>query len=258
MSQEAVIPISAKWPELDLSRLPRHVAIIMDGNGRWAKNRGLSRIKGHLEGAESVRAVVRTSRELGLKVLTLYAFSTENWGRPKAEIKALMELLQRFLISEEAEMVKQGIRLNAIGQIERLPKATQKTLKAVMAATASGKEMILNLALSYGSREEIARAAAKLARRCLDGSLNPDEINEAVFNSFLQTADLPEVDLLIRTSGEQRLSNFLLWQAAYAELSMVPTLWPDFKEKEFVAALIEFQRRERRFGLTSEQLALPS
>ena len=247
-------PQAGREKELDLGRLPRHVAIIMDGNGRWAKNRGLSRIKGHQEGTESVRVVVRTSCRLGLEALTLYAFSTENWNRPKIEVKALMEILRRFLKSEEAEMLDQGIRLMTIGQTERLPNGVQKTLKQVMDSTAGGREMVLNLCLSYGSRNEIALAASEAARRCVAGSLHPDQIDEALFGALLQTAALPEVELIIRTSGEHRLSNFLLWQAAYAELVMTPTLWPDFREAELLDALAEFQRRERRFGLISEQL----
>ncbi len=242
---------AAKWPGIDLKRLPRHIGIIMDGNGRWAKARGLSRLKGHREGAESVRTVVRTCRQLGVEALTLYAFSTENWGRPKSEIRGLMELLERFLASEEQEMIDQSIRLTTIGQTERLPRRLQAALKKTMAATAAGEAMVLNLALSYGSRAEIIAAARKAAAAVRAGRLEPEDIDEAFFMSQLQTAGLPGVDLIIRTSGEHRLSNFLLWQAAYAELVMVETYWPDFREQAFIEAVAEFQRRERRFGLTS-------
>lgn len=241
----------ADWPDLKPEPLPRHVAVIMDGNGRWAKARGKSRLTGHREGAESVRTLVRTARKLGLGALTLYAFSTENWGRPKTEVSGLMELLKRFLKAEEQEMIDQSIRLTTIGQTERLPKATRKRLEKVMASTSGGRGMVLNLALSYGSRDEIVRAARAVARECVRRELTPEAIDEETFGSYLQTAELPEVDLVIRTSGEVRLSNFLLWQAAYAEMIFTPILFPDFKAQPFVDCLIEYQRRERRFGLVA-------
>jgi undecaprenyl diphosphate synthase len=248
----------AKWPGLDTSRLPRHLAIIMDGNGRWAEMQGLSRIRGHAEGAESVRVIVTACLEIGIPALTIYTFSTENWGRPETEVRALMELFLRYLRSETKKMIKNGIRLTTIGQTERLPQRVQKAFKRAQEATAHNKKMILNLALSYGSRNEIVEVASELARRCLAGLLDPDEIDEELFSSLLQTAGLPQLDLIIRTSGEYRLSNFLLWQAAYAEIIVVPTMWPDFKEEALINTLIEYQNRQRRFGLTSEQVEATS
>ena len=232
--------------------LPRHVAIIMDGNGRWAKARGLPRVRGHEEGAESVRVVVRACRKLGIEALTLYAFSEENWARPKAEVSALWQLLGRFLEKERAEMLDNGIRLNAIGSLERLPEATRRQLEQTMAATAHCTDMVLTLALSYGGRQEITRAARKLCEDVAAGRLSPSEITLEVVASRLYTADLPEVDLLIRTSGEQRISNFLLWQLAYTELYFTPTLWPDFREPQLMEALWDFSRRDRRFGRVEE------
>ncbi|MEW5914745.1 MAG: isoprenyl transferase [Thermodesulfobacteriota bacterium] len=240
---------------LDRSALPRHLAVIMDGNGRWAKAHGWSRVRGHEEGAESVRVVVRSCRRLGIVALTLYAFSEENWARPKAEVQALMRLLGRFLKAERQEMIDRGIRLNAIGNLERLPKATQKLLAQTMAATKDGQGMVLTLALSYGGRQEIARAAQRLARRAAAGELKPERIDEAALAAELYTHDLPELDLLIRTSGEIRVSNFLLWQLAYAEFYFTDIHWPDFREAELAKALKAFAQRQRRFGQTDEQLA---
>jgi len=230
--------------------LPRHVALIMDGNGRWARKRMLNRIRGHEKGADTVRRIVRASRELGIAHLTLYAFSTENWQRSQAEVAALMNLLKRFLKSEQDEMLKNGIRLNAVGQIERLPEDVQKTLEAVMTATARNGDMVLNLALSYGGRAEILRATRRIASKIREGQLDPEQITEALFSEHLYTRDMPDPDLLIRTSGEMRVSNFLLWQIAYAELFVTPTLWPDFSKEEYLAILGDFQKRERRFGKT--------
>ncbi len=242
-------PWAAKWPELRGESLPRHLAVIMDGNGRWATARGKSRINGHREAAESVRTLARTCHELGVPAVTLYAFSTENWGRPKTEVSGLMELLKRFLKSELDEFLDKGIRLTTIGQTERLPKGVRKALLEFMDRTSGGQSMVCNLALSYGSRDEIARAAREIARKCREGELEPEEIDEDLFSAHLQTAGLPEVDLVIRTSGEVRLSNFLLWQVAYAEMIFTPTLFPDFREKELVSCLVEYQQRNRRFGL---------
>ena len=242
-------PWAVKWPDLREEPLPRHLAVIMDGNGRWAKSKGKSRLAGHREGAESVRTLARTCHQLGLPAVTLYAFSTENWGRPKTEVSGLMELLKRFLKSELDEFLEKGIRLTTIGQTGRLPKGLQKSLKKFMEKTAGGRNLICNLALSYGSRDEITRAARAVARKCLAGEIRPEEIDEDFFASHLQTASLPEVDLVIRTSGEVRLSNFLLWQVAYAEMIFTPTLFPDFREDELVSCLIEYQKRNRRFGL---------
>ncbi|MBW1966052.1 MAG: isoprenyl transferase [Deltaproteobacteria bacterium] len=237
----------------DLIRLPRHLAIIMDGNGRWAKRRGLPRIIGHRQGVKAVHSTVRLCRELDIPVLTLYAFSQENWGRPRAEVSALMDLLYDNLKSELDEMLGNQISLRAIGQIERLPERVRTCLLDTIERTSSNTAMILNLALSYGGRAEIVGAARRLAKRCLSGTLDPEDIDEAVFASNLDTAGLPDPDLLIRTSGENRLSNFLLFQTAYSEFYITPTLWPDFDKDELLKALFEYQKRERRFGLTDEQ-----
>lgn len=238
----------------DPAALPRHLAIIMDGNGRWAKQRGWRRVRGHQEGAESVRVAVRACRRLGIAALTLYAFSEENWGRPGAEVKALMALLGRFLQKERQEMLDQGIRLNAIGELDKLPQATRELLFKTMADTAQGRDMTLTLALSYGGRQEIVRAARALARQALSGQLDPEAIDEAALAKELYTAGLPEVDLLVRTSGELRVSNFLLWQIAYSEFYFTDDFWPDFREPHLLAALADYARRQRRFGKTGEQL----
>ncbi len=239
---------------LDPRRLPRHVAIIMDGNGRWAKHRGLRRVRGHVAGAESVRVVVRLARKLGLEYLTLYTFSEENWQRPTMEIRALMNLLLRYLRQELAEMRDNNIALRAIGDLRRLPENVQRELARTEEATREGARMTLLLALSYGSRSEIVQAAQLLAEDLLAGRLRPTDIDLESFASRLHTAGIPDPDLLIRTSGEYRLSNFLLWQSAYTELYFTDTLWPDFREDEFIKALLEYQQRDRRFGLTQEQV----
>ncbi len=237
----------------DLIRLPRHVAIIMDGNGRWAKRRALPRIMGHRQGVKAVRSTVRLCRELNIPVLTLYAFSQENWGRPKAEVSTLMDLLYDYLKSELDEMLGNQISLRAIGQIERLPERVRTCLLDTIERTSSNTAMILNLALSYGGRAEIVGAVRRLAHKCLSGTLNPEDIDEAMFASTLDTAGLPDPDLLIRTSGENRLSNFLLFQTAYSEFYITSAFWPDFDKEELFKALFEYQKRERRFGLTNEQ-----
>lgn len=234
--------------------LPRHLAVIMDGNGRWAKGQGFRRVRGHEEGAESVRVLVRNCRKLGIEALTLYAFSNENWARPKAEIKALMHLLTRFLKRERQEMLDQGIRLGAIGEIERLPKNVYDLLQRTMAETASGEGMVLTLALSYGGQQELARAARLLARDVAAGKLDPEAVDEAALESRLYTSGLPPVDLMIRTSGEQRISNFLLWQNAYAEFYFTDVFWPDFRKEQLMDALHDYAGRQRRFGKTGEQL----
>jgi undecaprenyl diphosphate synthase len=231
-----------------MTRLPAHVAMIMDGNGRWAKKRLLNRVKGHERGADTVRNIVRTSREIGIKALTLYAFSTENWQRPKAEVQALMLLLERFLKSEKAELIQNNIRLNAIGQIDRLPAKTLGALEDVMSATAGNDGLALNLALSYGGRTELVEMVSKIARAAKDGRIDPDAIDESVVADHLYTRGLPDPDLLIRTSGEMRLSNFLLWQVAYSEIFVTDTLWPDFGREEYLQILMAYQRRDRRFG----------
>jgi undecaprenyl diphosphate synthase len=235
--------------------LPRHVAIIMDGNGRWATQRGLSRVQGHRRGKESVREVVETAREIGIEVLTLYAFSTENWERPEREVGALMGLLRRYVRSELGKMLRHNIRLRAIGNLRRLPKEVLSDLRGAEHATRANTGMTVQLAVSYGSREEIVAAARRLARRVRDGTITPDDIDEEMLSASLMTAGMPDPDLLIRTSGEMRVSNFLLWQIAYSELYVTDVLWPDFRRGEFLAALEEYKRRERRFGKTAAQLA---
>ncbi|MGE9266859.1 MAG: isoprenyl transferase [Verrucomicrobiales bacterium] len=227
---------------------PEHVAIIMDGNGRWARERGLPRKAGHRAGAESVREAVEFCISRGIRTLTLYAFSSENWSRPEAEIEALMRLLERFLKSKAAEFQRQKVRLQVIGQIERLPASCQEEIARTIEATARNEALTLVLALSYGSREEITAAARRLAEKAARGELDPAEIGPAEFAGELDTAQLPDPDLLIRTSGEMRLSNFLLWQLSYAEIVITPKYWPDFKKNDFDLALTEYQRRHRRFG----------
>jgi undecaprenyl diphosphate synthase len=237
----------------DITKLPEHVAIIMDGNGRWAKRRGLDRVRGHRVGAESVREIVRTSRELGISWLTLYAFSEENWKRSPFEIRALMTLLRQFLKTERDEMLQNGIRLQAIGRIGKLDAKTRNSLDKVIEQTATNREMVLTLALSYGGRQEILDAFRLLASQIREGKISPEEISEQTISRSLYTASMPDPDLLIRTSGEYRVSNFLLWQIAYAEFYITPTLWPDFRREEFLQALQDYGKRERRFGAASEQ-----
>ncbi len=240
--------------ELDPARLPRHVAIIMDGNGRWAQRRGLTRIEGHKRGKDSVRAVVETSRRLGIEYLSLFAFSTENWSRPRREVDALMSLLRRYLRTELRKMMKNDIRLRAIGNIERLPLALQHELRATIQATEQNRRLTVVLAVSYGGREDIVDAARVLAQAARDGRVQPETINEDVFRSALGTAGIPDPDLLIRTSGEMRLSNFFLWQSAYTEIYVTDTLWPDFREPQYLEALAHYQQRDRRFGRVAEQV----
>lgn len=234
--------------DLDREGLPGHVAMIMDGNGRWAQKKLMNRIKGHEQGSQTVRDMVSACRKLGIGILTLYAFSTENWGRPKAEVKALMTLLKRFLISERDEMIEQGIRLNILGQIEKLPEDVREVAVQTMALTRKHSGMILNLALSYGAREEITQAVRIIARKVKSGDLTADKITDKVIADHLYTGGMADPDLIIRTSGEFRLSNFMLWQAAYSELFVTSTLWPDFTKQEFHQILINFQQRDRRFG----------
>jgi len=233
---------------LDIEKLPAHIAIIMDGNGRWAKKKLLNRIKGHEKGSETVRTIVQACREIGISYLTLYAFSTENWQRSKTEVAALMSLLERFLKSEEKEMMDNNIRLQMIGQMERLPVNVRNTLKQVMDSTNKNSGMCLSLALSYGSRPEIVRMVRELAKKARNGALNPDLITEDLVAKHLYTAEIPDPDLLIRTSGEYRISNFLLWQIAYAEIFITNTLWPDFGRDELIHILKDYQQRDRRFG----------
>jgi len=239
-------------PHIDPKNLPRHVAIIMDGNGRWAKKKSLNRVRGHEEGTESVRVVVRTTRELGIKWLTLYAFSEENWKRSKYEIDALMVILKRFLKSELSEMMDNGIRFQAIGNIDKLPEDVRDLLDETIEKTSRNSEMILTLALSYGGRQEISRSVRKIAEKVRANDLDLEDVTEDLISSFLYTGEMPDPDLLIRTSGEYRVSNFLLWQIAYAEIYITPTLWPDFRKEEYLLAIEEFQKRDRRFGTTGD------
>jgi len=243
---------------LDKSRLPRHVAIIMDGNGRWAKLRGKSRIEGHRRGKTSVRVIVEMSRKIGIPYLTLFAFSTENWLRPHDEVCALMGLLEHYLVAEQAKMMRYGIRLQAIGDRDRLPETVRRSLEDVISLTCNNKRMTVVLALSYSGRDEIVRMAKKLARKVQQAECEPEQITEGVISAHMDTPDIPDPDLLIRTSGELRISNFYLWQIAYSELYVTPTLWPDFREQEYLQALLEFQRRRRRFGRTDEQMRTPT
>ena len=225
----------------------------MDGNGRWAKSRFLDRIKGHEAGAESVRVIVRTCREIGIEILTLYAFSTENWHRPRYEIQALMMLLKNFLRSELREMLDNHIRLNAIGQIWRLPEDVQGVLKETMDATRHNTGMLLNLALSYGGRDEIVEGVQKVAFDIQKKKINPGDLTPRLFSEYLYTKGMPDPDLLIRTSGEMRISNFLLWQIAYSEIYVTDILWPDFRKEALLEAIRDYQGRDRRFGMTEEQ-----
>ena len=241
-------PSFSDQPELDPQLLPAHVAIIMDGNGRWAKKRLLNRVKGHERGSDTVRTVVRTCRELGIRYLTLYAFSTENWQRPKTEIEALMTLLKRFLKSERSEMLENDIRLRSIGQVNRLPTGVRESLEETMAVTQGNRGMDLILALSYGGRAEIVDMVKAVADKVRQGQIDLQAINDAMIADHLYTREIPDPDILIRTSGEMRISNFLLWQIAYAEIFITPTLWPDFSKDELMQILKDFQGRERRYG----------
>jgi len=240
--------------EIDKEKLPRHIAIIMDGNGRWAKKKSLSRVNGHIKGVDAVRAVVTACQELGIKVLTLYAFSIDNWRRPTDEVTALMGLLKEYLRKESKEMIQNNIRLSAIGRVEDLPPDVQNTLQETIKKTEQCDGMILNLALSYGGRSEILYAVQGILADFQRGKIKPEEVTLQRFSQYLWTQKIPDPDLLIRTSGEFRISNFLLWQIAYTELYVTETLWPDFDRAELLRAIADYQSRERRFGLTSEQL----
>jgi undecaprenyl diphosphate synthase len=240
--------------KINSDNLPQHIAIIMDGNGRWAKQHTIGRIRGHKKGAQAVRTVVRTCREIGIKHLTLFALSTENLGRPPEEVSALMSLLEEYLSKELQELQKQEIRLTTIGQIDQLRATVKEKLVEAKARTANNDRMILTLALSYGGRDEIICAIKKLMQDTINGKIQIKDINNDIFGGYLQTSGIPDPDLLIRTSGEYRISNFLLWQLAYTELYFTDVLWPDFKKEDLLAAIADYQKRERRFGLTSEQL----
>lgn len=238
----------------DPTRLPRHVAIIMDGNGRWAQSRSLPRVEGHRRGARSVKEVVRAARELGLPALTLYAFSYQNWKRPADEVATLMQLLRDYVIDERPEILENGIRLVAIGDVDRLPEFVRGPLDDLIRDSAHNRAMTLCLALSYGGRESLVAATRALCERVRRGELLPGDVTEERITETLQTNGLPQLDLLVRTSGEERLSNFLLWESAYAELYFTDTFWPDFGRDELIRALESYRGRERRFGLTREQI----
>jgi undecaprenyl diphosphate synthase len=240
--------------EIDPDKLPQHIAIIMDGNGRWAGRHAMGRVLGHRKGAESVRVVVRTCRRIGLSCLTLYAFSMENWLRPKAEVRALLKLLEEYLVNEAQEMMDQGIRLTAIGNLDSLGAPVLMKLQETIERTAGNQGMVLNLALSYGGRDEIATAAGRMVSDSLAGKIKPADVTKELLQRYLYTSALPDPDLLIRTGGEYRISNFLLWQMAYTEFYFTDILWPDFREPDLMEAIAEYQQRERRFGRTSEQL----
>jgi undecaprenyl diphosphate synthase len=241
-------PDAAESLGIPQEHLPRHVAIIMDGNGRWARTRGLARIRGHQQGAEAVRDTTRACAELHLDQLTLYAFSAENWKRPKAEISLLMRLLTRYLVGERQELMDNDIRLTAIGEIERLPDGPRKELEKSIETTSRNRGMLLCLALSYGGRQDIVNAARRLAEQVKAGILDPARIDEPLFDSMLSTSGMPAPDLLIRTAGEMRVSNFLLWQMSYAEIYVTPVFWPDFRRENLFDAFRDFARRTRRFG----------
>jgi undecaprenyl diphosphate synthase len=239
----------------DPRNLPRHVGIIMDGNGRWAEARGLPRLEGHRAGAESVRDITRAARKIGVEALTLYAFSSQNWSRPASEVAGLMQLLRDYLIDERAEILDNSIRLEAIGDVERLPPFVRDPLDELCAVSSPNRGMTLTLALSYGGRESIARAVRAAVRDAIAGTLRAEDVDVARFQGYLPTAGLPPLDVLIRTSGEQRISNFMLWELAYAELVFVDVLWPEFRREHLYQCLEVYASRERRFGLTSSQLA---
>ncbi len=240
--------------QINLSRLPQHVAVIMDGNGRWAKEHGKPRIWGHRNGVKSVREVTEAATEIGIQFLTLYAFSTENWNRPRPEVNALMDILVSTIRDELATMNKNNIRLNAIGDLDRLPPRTKKALLEGIENTKTNDRMTLTLALNYSARWEITQAMRTVARKAAEGKLKAEEIDEASVSSFLTTSHIPDPELLIRTSGERRISNFLLWQIAYTELYFSDVYWPDFEREDFYTAILDYQQRERRFGMISEQL----
>lgn len=239
---------------LDPRRVPRHVAIIMDGNGRWARAQGLDRSFGHFEGVKSVRRATEFASDYGIKYLTLYAFSTENWNRPQTEVDTLMHLIGTAIANETPDMVRNNVHLNLIGDIDRMPPEPRANLKRSLEATAHCTGLTMTLSLSYSGRSEIARAARLLAQKAKEGAIDPADIDAEAVSSCLYTSGIPDPDLLIRTGGEQRISNFLLWQVAYSELYFTPILWPDFGKEEFLDALLDYQDRERRYGKTSDQI----
>ena len=240
--------------QVEKGAIPAHIGVIMDGNGRWAELRGLPRLEGHRVGSESVRAITTAARKLGVEDLTLYAFSSQNWDRPREEVEGLMDLLRSYLIQERPTVMENGIRFQAIGELSLLPERVRTVLDELQEVSRQNEGMLLSLALSYGGKEELVHAARAIARDVADGTLDPEEVDDVVFASKLQSATIPDLDLCIRTSGELRVSNFLPWQIAYAELVVTETLWPDFREAAFFEALHAYQKRERRFGLTGGQV----
>ncbi len=240
---------------IDKDRLPGHIAIIMDGNGRWARSRGFLRLAGHREGIKSVRDVVTCCREIGVKVLTIYAFSAENWKRPELEVRTLMMFLEEFLRKELRTLMDNNIRFMTIGQTDKLPESVQRWLRKVVKETSDNDAMILNVALSYGGRTEIVEAVRHIARDVESGLLKPQDVTSRLFSGYLHTRELPDPDLMIRTSGETRVSNFLLWQMAYTELYFTKTLWPDFRRRDLLLAILDYQQRERRFGMVEEEIS---
>ena len=243
-----------KLQSINLNRIPNHIAVIMDGNGRWAKGKGMQRVFGHKNALTAVREAVAGATDIGSKYITLYAFSTENWNRPKFEVDTLMNLLVSSLKKELPDFQENGIKINSIGSIENLPKKAQKVLSEVIKLTENNSKITLTFALSYGSREEIVNAIKNISKKVVNKQLDIEKIDEKIINNHLYTFNLPDVDLMIRTSGEQRISNFLLWQLAYAELYFTEVLWPDFRKEHLFDAIIDYQNRERRFGKTSEQI----
>lgn len=242
------------FDEIDKENIPQHVAIIMDGNGRWAKSRGLERTEGHREGIETLRKVVEAAAKTEVKYLTIYAFSTENWLRPEDEVNALMDLMVQAIAKETNELIKNGVRLRCIGDIQRLPQRTRDALHRCIERTSDGKSLTVVIALSYSSRWELTEAAKSIASDVKKGILDENSITEEILSDYLTTKEMPDLDLLIRTGGEIRISNFLLWQAAYAELYFTDTFWPAFSQENFYAAILDFQKKERRFGKISEQI----
>ena len=257
-ADEANSKVSTLRPEIDAERIPRHVAVIMDGNGRWAVDRGLERNAGHREGIESVREIIRACRDYGVETLTLYAFSIENWNRPKNEVSELMRLLEEYLETELAEVMEHGAQVRSIGRLDRLPPSTRRAVEHAVAKTADNDGMKLVFALSYGGRAEIIDATRRIARDAELGKMDPEDLDEKTFASYLYAPDISDPDLLIRTGAEQRVSNFLLWQIAYSELHLSTEMWPAFRRPEFEAAILDYQGRERRYGLTGEQVRIGS
>lgn len=241
-------------PQLDEERIPRHIAVIMDGNGRWAQERGLERNAGHRAGIESVREIIRACRDYGVEVLTLYAFSIENWNRPRGEVSELMRLLEKYLVTELDEVIENNARVRSIGRLDRLPPSTRRAVQGAVDKTATNTGLQLIFALSYGGRAELVDAARHMMRDAEAGKIDPEDLDEKTFSAYLYAPDVPDPDLMIRTGNEQRISNFLLWQVAYAELHLSDKMWPEFRRADFESAILDYQQRERRFGMTGDQV----